>query len=1235
MPVPLGSSVSRTRFGGVLANKFSRQVEPTLRDMSAQQFLQRSDPLIQQLENNRAAQLGVVEEQGGFDFGNFPIIGGVASQTGSAVSGILDVLARPSDAVAGMFLGGQQDNRLGIESPGVGFTRGLLGTSEERADMNFATWLEGAGMDNEWARNTIGLGMSMVLDPLNVLGIGAVRRSIKGAAKGVGAVLAEVPAPLAGRTGKKTLGAVYETVEDVVGPSLASKFSTPVLGTDITHWELDHMARRGKISKDAAERVQKMNRAIRSMQLNGMEQTRRDILAGLDDMGVDEATIRRLINDEEFQAEVGTILVKARQAQKTYDEVAEELEPYGLSGLIQFMRNEFISNAKAVGDDVEALNTAGVFERFGIADLSPQLKETLNAEAFYFRFLFPDTTDVYNRIDTDAALRGVVTGGKGVARSDASKARSVEELLDAGVDTDVLAVIAYDMADTRLKAKLSEFLDDDLLKALKVREIDPNKVNAAMAVLSKHNVNIEVLNSLVRRYRAGDLDIGDAVAEATVRIAAAAPDLKPDQVNRVVNDVFNNVAAPGEATTALNNKVSFLQQVEDATAVSEIRDVAENLRLGAAEQEALQRARTATGQVVEYEGLTSPAIAVDDISAPVTQAIHRQATLLAGPQDVIQMYSTLRNPLAMGGLLKTLDNFNALWKPLVTVFPGNTSYFFRNGFGLMLMAFINGRMPLNAMLREMPNGVRQVMHAGDDVLIPLTPEGIAARQAKGLPVPEDGVLRIKSNDFWRDFEQRGGVAGGYQEKTFIEPGRENQSAVSRYLERVARKAAGQDDPRRTSLDAMKAVWKDYDDNFGRTFPKKGFLGIKFGATVAEGMDNAAKIAGIRWRLSQGDTLDEAAEFARKTFYNYDDVGRAVRQGGSIFPFARWMAVNMPAQVQNLVYNPDRLSKLAIATKSRDSFAEDIEADAYTMPDWILERSHAVLGKDEDGNLEVLYLAGAPFEDINRFFAGGFGNTMENVLADVTPILRAPFEAFALDRSFFTGERISDPSYRNFYTRAHQWTEKVPGLREWLDVRREVTPSGRVHYRSGEPARMFIFASLIGRISSQMDKVGMMVENRADAGTNLLPMLTGIRTTKVLPNLPSDVELGEALRESPAAAALYRNYRNIMVYPQFGDPRTSDKAVKARDDVLSNQRFVMSVAPDMDKQEAREIALRRYSMVDPEGALLVRQIIKNNWKATGRKERSAYSNANPILRGAIEGLTKREQRILQGLALDDD
>ena len=111
MPVPLGSSVSRTRFGGVLANKFSRQVEPTLRDMSAQQFLQRSDPLIQQLENNRAAQLGVVEEQGGFDLGNVPIIGGVASQTGSAVSGILDVLARPSDAVAGMFLGGPQENR--------------------------------------------------------------------------------------------------------------------------------------------------------------------------------------------------------------------------------------------------------------------------------------------------------------------------------------------------------------------------------------------------------------------------------------------------------------------------------------------------------------------------------------------------------------------------------------------------------------------------------------------------------------------------------------------------------------------------------------------------------------------------------------------------------------------------------------------------------------------------------------------------------------------------------------------------------------------------------------------------------------------------------------------------------------------------------------------------------------------------------------------------------------------
>lgn len=1224
MPVPLGSSVSRFRFGNVLANNFSRRNEPVLRDMSASQFLQRTDPLIQQLENDRIAQLGVVEEQAGFDFGNVPVLGGLASQTGSAVGGILDFLSRPSDAVAGLALGGQPGNRLGITSPLEGFRRGLLGTAAERADMNFATWLEGAGVENEWARNTIGLGMSMVLDPLNLLGVGAVRQGIKTAAKGVAATVGRQPVPFTGTT----VGQVARGVEHVVGPSLARKFSTPVLGTDITHWELDHMARRGVITTGAAERVQKLNRSIRNMQLNGMEQAHRDVVAGLSRLDVDEATIRKLATDESFQNEVGTILIGGRQAQKTYDEVAEELQPLGLRGLVDFMREEFVSNAKEVGNNLDELNTAGMFERFGVDKLSDQLKDTLNAEALYYRFIYPTASDLYNRIDSDTALRGMLTGGKGVARTEAGKARTVEELIKAKVDTDVLAVISYDMADTQLKGMVNQFLDDDVLRGLKIREIDPNKVNAAMATLSKHKLDPQgdLFTDLLNEFRQGTLSARAAIEQGRRQLDTAVqaaggeePVLTAAGISKLVTDVFENIAAPGEATTALNNKMNFLREVEDATAVSEIRDVAENLRLGAAEQEALQ--------------VTSPAIAVDDISAPVTQAFHRQATLLAGPQDVIQMYATLRNPLAMGGMIKTLDAFNALWKPMVTVFPGNTSYFARNGFGLGLMAFINGRMPVNAILREMPEGTKQVMHASNDLAIPLAPEGIAARQAKGLDVPEDGVLKIASNDFWREFERRGGVSAGYQEKTFIDPNVGQQSAVAQTMESLARRVTGQDPPRRASLDVAKAMWRDYDNAFARKFPKFGFLGIKFGATVAEGMDNAAKIAGIRWRLSQGDTFDEAAEFARKTFYNYDDVGRAVRQGGSIFPFARWMAVNIPAQVRNLVYNPDRLSKLAIATKSRNAYEEDIEADAYTMPDWILERSHAVLGKDEDGNLEVLYLAGAPFEDINRFFAGGFGNTIENVLADVTPILRAPFEAFALDRSFFTGEPISDPSYRNFYTRAWQWTEKVPGLREWLDVRREVTPSGRVHYRSGEPARMFILASLIGRIGSQVDKAGMLIENRADTGTTILPMLTGIRTTKVLPDLPSDVELGQALRESPAAAALYRNYRNIMVYPQFGDPRTSDKAAKARDDVLSNQRFIMSVSPNMDKSTAREIALRRYSMIDPEGALLVRQIIKNNWKATGRKERSTYVNANPILRGAIEGLTKREQRILQGLVLD--
>ena len=1201
----------------------------------------------------RRQQIEQIQESGGPGFGDIPVLGGLATGTGSFVTGVLDALDRPRRAQAGALIGGQQDNKLGIRDWQEGFWTGLTSPAEETLDYNMATWLENVGFvpEHEWARNVFGFGLDFA-EPTALLGFGPVRRAIGAGTRGIGQAAARIPTP---GVSARNVGEVAEAVESSVGPPIARRLSTQVLGTDMSHWQLRRLARlgpeRGGITEEAAVRIQGLNRAIRQMKFGGEHQAVRHITGELREQGVSEDAVQRLVRDEEHQREVARILIDARQKNLDYSQAPPELEKLGLLGLWRYIQDDFVSNlpklqaqANRTGRPIQwdDLNVAGAFEKHLLPnEPSEALKATLHGEGFYWRYLMPDWGRLTSAMETDPALRGRPFTGKRVARTEDSRALTADDLIEQGIDTNVVRVLALDRADTLLKARIAEFLGEDLLMQLGVRKIDPNQINLARSRMRKAGVSAHPVLQIAEQFSNGLVDHAPARRQMVEALAGLE-----DEAGGTADLLLDNIKRPGEASYRMNDAVTYLREIETATG-GQVADLTDD---ATTEMAGFLRQLRESGDDLDVLLPTDAA----KQSATELRRIRHEATQLTGPEEIIRMYSTLRNPLKMGGMVKLLDYMNGFWTPFVTIFPLNSVYFTRNGAGHGFLLHMRARMPLGEIVSGYPRALRHILDPDLAMEIPIDDAARAIRNQKGLPTPENGIVRIPGHRFFEAMENRAALGTRYRDEAVIDP---LQTSAGR-LERGAHSALRafgnrQYDAARSTRDRFNQALLDYDQQMNRRAhaalggllpsPRPrgqyGFLGFKLGATVAESQDNVAKVLLMRWRLSKGDSFDEAADAVRHALFAYEDAPPAVRAATSVFPFSKWLWFSGLANVHNLIYNPDKVADLAIASRQRSSgVPEDVEADAITTPDWILERHHVMLGHDPDGNMEVLYAAGVPFEDLNRAWAGGFGNTLENVLADVTPWLRVPFELGA-DHAVFTGEPISDPSYSNLFTRAWVWSDQLPGLRDWLQITRTETPGGRIEYRSANPIPMYVISSLIGRPVRSVDNVNRIIEqyatgNRAELGQTVTGLLSGAKITRIYPDLPSDVDLGESLAQNPALASLYNTYRNIPLYPQLGSAADSRRGYTALGKLQSMMRMLRSLDPEMDEDTRWKIAGDRYRQVDEAGWELADQIRTQEIRQAGRQLRRQFLDANPALRGAIEELTTHDQRYLLDRAVEE-
>lgn len=897
------------------------------------------------------------------------------------------------------------------------------------------------------------------------------------------------------------------------------------------------------------------------------------------------------------------------------------------------------------------------------------------------------------------------------------------EAIAGGVELDWRVILQSDIAARRTAFLGAKIVDSKVLLAAGGRQvISKEQATKLQRVISQeYDISPDRVNQALMSYQAGEVTAAEAAAAVT-KEAYAGLGGQVDDLTRSLNQVdagATKVVAPDSPGTPPSRSVDPLDEGADVLSVDEINDEIKKIIDSLPEDEGVTlRRRSTAGESLEELSRSAERLQhsmtaflrsqpsreegvfvrgnpmrnlmdpedIDDVTKKAGLPSPEEVFDEAGntwvlPKTMAETYQKFNNPYEMGGFLKSVDAFNNLWKPTVTTFPLFTSFFVRNGIGLVNLLILSGMNPwalakhsLKA-ARVIKSGVLQ----NDQLVVQYTMKGrqrVAERL--GVDISEVSALDTTVNKLVHearlysglDVGARGqpvvgdphlGAAGGwrswYEARTQrlrgeptslvpVDPAQRRIGPTSRVeefegLDQISGPAGGafkgilnQEELRRlTPMEQTKAAIARYDETIKE---RLGYNLFAWGSTANQTMDNTARLTHIMWRVSEGDTVADASRSAAKWIGDYTDLGEGTKAISAVIPFFRWTRFNLPIQIEGLLRRPFLGSKLAAVTGD-EAEREQVLSEGATLPDWVLDRHHVVLGRTPEGRLQILRGLGLPIEDLNKIFARTGRDTWMNILQEASPALRVPIE-WATHKSFFTGESIDDKDdLYGFYKRGYAWAT-LPGvsqtLNQWLQVSREVNPdTGKVTYRSDNPMAMYTLGSFAGRFAYTFDKIHQSIESREEVGlANVVGLLSGARISEVFPDRPEATTFNEALNESPYLRSLYSRYQNIPLYPQFENVDMSHKAVRAMTDINAYRRLL---AIGMGADATWDLAARQYgelSRDNREGEILARQIKKNRWTQKGKAERKRFRDAHPAFYAAMtDSLTDHERYI----ALDGD
>jgi len=213
--------------------------------------------------------------------------------------------------------------------------------------------------------------------------------------------------------------------------------------------------------------------------------------------------------------------------------------------------------------------------------------------------------------------------------------------------------------------------------------------------------------------------------------------------------------------------------------------------------------------------------------------------------------------------------------------------------------------------------------------------------------------------------------------------------------------------------------------------KKGnVIGLinKAGGAAGNAVETNAKLAHYIAKRNEGLTPFEAGESVKKYLFDYQDLTRLEKDVFKrLMPFYTWTRKNIPLQIEALIKDPARQTKLIKFKNNVEVYSGDDKTNAL-LPEYMQNASPVFIGK-KDGKVRYIKLEGfLPTADINRL-----SEPAQEMLALFSPILKAPIEQTA-NYNFFFGQPLTRQKgikgYVGYGERDYLFT-RIPGRLEHL------------------------------------------------------------------------------------------------------------------------------------------------------------------------------------------------------------
>jgi hypothetical protein len=213
--------------------------------------------------------------------------------------------------------------------------------------------------------------------------------------------------------------------------------------------------------------------------------------------------------------------------------------------------------------------------------------------------------------------------------------------------------------------------------------------------------------------------------------------------------------------------------------------------------------------------------------------------------------------------------------------------------------------------------------------------------------------------------------------------------------------------------------------------KKGnVIGVinKAGGAAGNAVETNAKLAHYIAKRNEGLTPFEAGESVKKYLFDYQDLTRLEKDVFKrLMPFYTWTRKNIPLQIEALIKDPARQTKLIKFKNNVEVYSGDDKTNAL-LPEYMQNASPVFIGK-KDGKVRYIKLEGfLPTADLNRL-----SEPAQEMLALFSPILKAPIEQTA-NYNFFFGQPLTRQKgikgYVGYGERDYLFT-RIPGRLEHL------------------------------------------------------------------------------------------------------------------------------------------------------------------------------------------------------------